>query len=131
MSGKYLLDTNAIINLLRDENATFKFKDKKGVYFVSIITEMELLSFKDLTKEEESKIKKLLPGSCIININKAIKKKAVALRKKKKIKLPDAVICATAMVKNLTLVSDDDRFFFLTEILPLPTVNIAQFPRWK
>lgn len=125
MSGKYLLDTNAIINLLKDENATFKFKDKKGVYFVSIITEMELLSFKDLTKEEESKIKKLLPGSCIININKAIKKKAVALRKKKKIKLPDAVICATAMVKNLTLVSDDDRLFKIKDLKIIPLSDLV------
>ncbi|HLP49027.1 MAG TPA: hypothetical protein VK186_27550 [Candidatus Deferrimicrobium sp.] len=37
MSGRYLLDTNAIINLLNDDNADFTFKEKKGVYFVSII----------------------------------------------------------------------------------------------
>jgi predicted nucleic acid-binding protein len=111
MSGKYLLDTNAIINLLKDENADFSFKDKEGIFFVSIITEIELLSFKDLTEEDETSIKKLLPGSCIINISKTIKNKTVELRKKKNIKLPDAVICATAMVNHLTLVTDDDRLF--------------------
>ncbi|NIM17859.1 MAG: PIN domain-containing protein [Candidatus Aminicenantes bacterium] len=124
MSGRYLLDTNAIINLLKDENASFKFKDKKGVYFVSIITEMELLSFKDITKQDKIKIKKFLPKSCIININKAIKDKTIELRKKKSIKLPDAVICATAMVKNLTLVSDDER---LSKIKGLNIVALSDF----
>ena len=31
MNGRYLLDTNAIINLLNDVNADFSFKEKKGV----------------------------------------------------------------------------------------------------
>ena len=39
MNGKYLLDTNAVINLLKDETLTLKFKDKKGIYLVSIITQ--------------------------------------------------------------------------------------------
>jgi hypothetical protein len=46
MSGRYLLDTNAIINLLKDEHNSFSFKDNMGVYFVSIISEIELLSLK-------------------------------------------------------------------------------------
>ncbi len=111
MSGKYLLDTNAIINLLREENADFNFKDKQGVFFVSIITEMELLSFRESTKEYEDAIKKIIPGSCVINITGAIKDKTIELRKKKNVKLPDAVICATAMVNHLTLVSDDGGLF--------------------
>lgn len=111
MSGKYLLDTNAIINLLKDENADFNLKEKEGIFFVSIITEMELLSFKNLTKEDEAAIKELLPESGIINIDKAIKDKTIQVRKKKSIKLPDAVICATALVNDLTLVTDDERLF--------------------
>ena len=46
MNGKYLLDTNAVINLLKDENANFDFGGQKGGYLASIITEIELLSFK-------------------------------------------------------------------------------------
>ena len=64
-----------------------------------------------MTEEDEASIKKLLPGSCIINITREIKDKAIELRKKKNIKLPDAVICAAALVNHLTLVSDDERLF--------------------
>ena len=124
MNGKYLLDTNAIINLLKDENADFNFKDKKGGFFVSIITEIELLSFKDLTAEDENSIKKLLPGSCIININKIIKDKTIELRKNKDIKLPDAIICATAIVNSLTLVTDDERLF---NIQGLSIIHLSEF----
>jgi hypothetical protein len=111
MSGRYLLDTNAIINLLKDENANFIVKDREEVFFVSIITEIELLCYKDLREEDEASIKELLNESCIININKKIKEKAIELKKKNTIKLPDAVICAAAFVSHLTLVTDDDRLF--------------------
>jgi predicted nucleic acid-binding protein len=111
MNGKYLLDTNAIINLLKDENANFIVKDREEVFFVSVITEIELLCYKDLTREDESSIKELISESCIININKKIKEKTIELKKKNTIKLPDAVICATALVSHLTLVTDDDRLF--------------------
>jgi predicted nucleic acid-binding protein len=124
MNGKYLLDTNAIINLLKDENADFNIKDKKGEFFVSIITEIELLSFKDLTAEDETSIKKLLPGSCIININKIIKDKTIELRKNRDIKLPDAIICASAIVNSLTLVTDDERLF---NIQGLSIIHLSEF----
>jgi len=48
MSGKYLLDTNAIINALN-----LKIKLPLSNYFISIITEMELLSFPKLTIKEK------------------------------------------------------------------------------
>ncbi len=111
MSGKYLLDTNAIINLLKDETANFIVRDREEVFFVSIITEIELLCYKDLTREDEASIKELLDESCIININKKIKEETIELKKKNTIKLPDAVICASALVNHLTLVTDDDRLF--------------------
>lgn len=124
MSGRYLLDTNAIINLLNDERADFSFREKKGVYFVSIITEIELLSFKNLTKEDETSIKKLLPEACIINIDTDIKNKTIELKKKKKIKLPDALICATAVVRRLTLVTDDKDLF---NIPTLKSAHLSEF----
>lgn len=45
---KYLLDTNTIIYAL---NKGFKFPKNK--YFVSVITEIELLSYSELTAKEE------------------------------------------------------------------------------
>jgi predicted nucleic acid-binding protein len=111
MSGRYLLDTNAIINLLKNEDVNFPVIDRAEVFFVSVITEIELLCYKDLAEEDETGIKELLNESCIINIDMKIKEEAIELKKKNTIKLPDAVICATAVVNNLTLVTDDERLF--------------------
>jgi predicted nucleic acid-binding protein len=124
MNGRYLLDTNAIINLLKDENSQFNFIGKKGVYFVSIITEIELLSFKNLTKEDETSIYKLLPEASVINIDIDIKNKTIELKKKKKLKLPDALICATALVRKLTLVTEDKD---LLNIPALKTAHLSEF----
>lgn len=111
MSGRYLLDTNAIINLLKNEDVNFIVIDRAEVFFVSIITEIELLCYKDLVEEDETAIKELLNESCIININNKIKEETIELKKKNTIKLPDAVICAAAVVNNLTLVTDDEKLF--------------------
>lgn len=124
MNGKYLLDTNAVINMLKDEDLSLKFKGKKGVYLVSIITEIELLSFKNLTQEEEKNIKKLLPQTCIIPVTNSIKEKTIVLKRKQNIKLPDALICATAMVKRLTLVTDDKH---LLKISGLEVIQLSEF----
>ena len=55
MSGNYLLDTNAIINALN-----LYIKLPLNTYSISIITEMELLSFPKLKESEKNEIKRLL-----------------------------------------------------------------------
>ena len=52
MSGNYLLDTNAIINALKAQ-----IQLAIGSYYISIITELELLSFPKLTLNEEIELK--------------------------------------------------------------------------
>lgn len=52
MSGnKFLLDTNAILYILNGDEALAKFLYEDRLY-ISIITEMELLSYKDITAKE-------------------------------------------------------------------------------
>jgi len=51
--SKYLLDTNTIIYAL---NQGFKLQNSK--YLVSIITEIELLSYSNLTKSDEKILKR-------------------------------------------------------------------------
>jgi hypothetical protein len=79
-----------------------------------------------LTFEEEKIIHKLLNSSSIINIDDSIKEKAIDLRKKYLIKLPDAIICATAMSKKMKLVSDDEKLF---KIKSLEVINLEKIIR--
>jgi hypothetical protein len=105
MSGdSCLLDTNIIIAGLNG-GLVFPARD----YAVSIITEMELLSYPGIADVEAQQIARLLSGFTIVNISPAIKAMAIDIRKRHRLKLPDAVICATAHVIGARLVTDDRR----------------------
>lgn len=114
MSGNnFLLDTNAVIFLLKNRNFIEKIKAIKEIFYISIITEIELLSYPEIKKQEESDIKKFLLKIGIINIDEAIKSKTIEIKRNSSIKLPDALICATAIINKLTLVTDDKQLLNL------------------
>ena len=98
MSGnKLLLDTNAVLLILGSEKVFSSLEGKE--LFVSLITELELFSYPDLKKEEEKSITFFLSKVAILDIDRDIKSKAIQYRKKYKLRLPDAIICATAASK--------------------------------
>ena len=66
-----------------------------------------MFSFPQLKQNEKIEIEKLLKYFSIYNITNEIKTKTIEIRKTYSIKLPDSIICATAMVNNLTLVTND------------------------
>ena len=53
MNGKFLFDTNAIIDLLNRNDLTLTEEQLDLIYSISIITELELLSSSNLDKPEE------------------------------------------------------------------------------
>ena len=64
---------------------------------VSIVTEIEILGVKEM-KETEIKIRETVIEYCqVIPISNSIKKKAIELKRKIKIAVPDALIAATAI----------------------------------
>lgn len=109
MNGEFLLDTNALISLIKKDTPLENLSIKTQFY-LSIISEMELLSYSKLSILEEQLISSVLNSSCVINITEEIKKMTIRLRKSFNLKLPDAIIAATAIVKGLTLVTDDKTF---------------------
>ena len=119
MNGRILLDTNAIIYALN-----YGLKLPNNEYFVSFITEIELLSFGKLSEDESHKIRTLLNHFHIIDIDKKIKEKTISIRKKYGIKLPDSIICATAQEFKTTLVTNDKQ---LKKIEGLNVITIESF----
>jgi predicted nucleic acid-binding protein len=104
----YLLDTNSIIYALND-----KFLFPNDRYFVSIITEIELLSYQKLTSNEEYILKEALSNFKSLNLTPEIKNKTIEIRKKYHLKLPDSIIVASAVVQNVTLVTSDKKLLNL------------------
>jgi predicted nucleic acid-binding protein len=77
---------------------------------LSFINELEILSGAYFFPEEMSQISVFLKDQIIINYRPELKEIIVKLRAKKKLKLPDAIVAATALYYNLPLVSSDKSF---------------------
>lgn len=99
-----LFDSNVIIYLSKRE-IPLTFLDPFDALFVSIITYMEILGYPFSNQKEEQFIKELLSVFETLFIDQRIADIAVEIRKKKRIKLPDAIIAATAISQGLQLVT--------------------------
>jgi predicted nucleic acid-binding protein len=107
MNGnKILLDTNVILYLLNVNTDIRDILNKKQFY-ISFITELELLGYKDLTAPDKEKIKEFIKECTIIDVNASIKNKVVEIRINHKIKLPDALVAATAYFLDIPLLTAD------------------------
>ena len=107
LSRRYLLDTNAVIYLV---NGRLAFPLPDGQYRVSIVTEIELLSFSDLSAAEEQKIRDLLLLLDRVHLTDAVRDEAIRLRRKNRLKLPDAIIAASALICDAVLLTNDQAF---------------------
>jgi predicted nucleic acid-binding protein len=107
------LDTNIVLYFLGGRLVN---PLPSGQYFISVITEIELLSYPSLSSDEETQIIGFLNKITIIGIDNNIKNLTIAFRKQYKLRLPDAIIAATAKSLNATLFTNDLRLVNLTEI---------------
>ena len=87
-----------------------------GLYHVSIITEMELLSYPNLSQTEEQQVQNFLAQLLIVGIDDLIKDMAIVLRKQHRLKLPDAIIAATAQSLDALLLTSDLKLSNITTL---------------
>jgi len=115
MGQKYLIDTCAIVkyldNLLPPEAISFMDSLVDDDSKVSFITQIELLVWNPPIPEDIRIREEFLKGSEIHYINAEIINEAIHIRKTTNIKLPDAVIAATAIQKDFILLSTNDNDF--------------------
>lgn len=102
----HVLDTNIVLSLLGDELAE---PLPVRPYFASTITEMELLSYPSLSQSEESAVRALLRDINVIEMDPDIKEHAIRLRRYHGLKLPDAIIAATALSLDGVLLTNDQK----------------------
>jgi predicted nucleic acid-binding protein len=105
--ARYLLDTNAIIYLV---NGRLASPLPEGKYSISIITEIELLSFSGLSDEEEQRIRDFLHLLDRVPLSDTVRDQAIRLRRRNRMKLPDAIIAASALTQQAILLTNDQSF---------------------
>lgn len=117
MSGNsFLLDTNIIIGYLKGEGYVVHFLEEhaSAELYASVITRMELLSFADITLEEEQIILDFLDYVTVVPLSEEVENIAVTLRRDTHAKIPDAIVAASAVSLGSTLVTCDKRLASLT-----------------
>ena len=72
---------------------------------ISAITEIELLCWKSENQNDLKILQSFINDALVIELEQPIKLKTADIRKKNKVKLPDAIIAATALVYELILIS--------------------------
>ncbi len=106
-SSQVILDSNIVIYISQQKLSIDEVFEDDKEYAISLVTYMEILSYNFLSKKEEQFVRKLLSLFRIIDITKVIAKEVIKLKKKRKIKLPDAIIVATTLVENAILYTND------------------------
>lgn len=115
MGTRYLLDTNTAIYFLEGALPATSLVFMKSVLDVecnlSIITKIELLGWQFPSVEKESDATDFVNASTVFGLTDDIANETIRIRKSLKIKLPDAVIAATALVHGFELISRNETDF--------------------
>ncbi|HAC24214.1 MAG TPA: VapC toxin family PIN domain ribonuclease [Cytophagales bacterium] len=104
-----VVDTNVLINLAEGKPGLDQYVNGNRLY-VSSITEIELLGWYKITKEQVAFFTLLLSDCKIVGLKSEVKKLAIGLKQKQKVRLPDAIIAATSLYLDLPLVTYDSGF---------------------
>lgn len=77
---------------------------------ISVITQIEALSWVSSDKNKEAIVKAFVDDANILQLSPDVVAQCVKIRRSRKIKTPDAIIAATAIAHDLTLVTNDNDF---------------------
>lgn len=107
----YLLDTNFVIDLHKREPAILAKLVDNAIQFsdcyISVITRLEVLGYTELSEQDKIYFEQLLAKFTLIELTPVIQQQTIEIRQTHKIKLPDSIILATAVLHQLNLLSSD------------------------
>jgi predicted nucleic acid-binding protein len=115
MSGSsYLLDTNILVYALKGLESVKAYLEEDC--YLSVITEIEILGVPGLSKKDLAIRQSAIDFCTIIPLTNSIKNEAIKLKQEFKVKVPDAIIAATALSAGYTLITADKGFRRFTSL---------------
>jgi len=123
MGKGYLIDTNAVVDYLENKlpDTASALIDALSIQ-ISVISRIELLAWSKITKNQLEVLNGFINASQVFGLDEAVILKTIELRKNHRVKLPDAIIAATAIVNDLDLltrnINDFEKISGLNSINP-------------
>lgn len=115
MDKQYLIDTNILIYYMNDEIPVASLEKLENIFqqsfHISTISKIETLGWKSISVSEVTKISAFLNYAEVLFIDENIEQKSIEIKQKKKVKTPDAIIAATAMVNDYIIVTRNESDF--------------------
>jgi len=112
---KYLIDTNILIYYF---NGSLSVTAKEGItsilkdeFNISIISKMEFLGFSRFDSREKREAARFISFANVLPLSELIVEQTIQLKQSVKIRLPDAIIGATALCNHLKLVTHNVKDF--------------------
>ena len=115
MSGnrRFVLDTNAVVALLAGNRDLADKLETAEYVGISVITYLEFLAFEGLSKSDRDcflKFVELVEVVPLAHDDSGLIAKALELRSRFRMKLPDVIISATALFRESCLITNDSHF---------------------
>ena len=106
MGQRYLVDSNVIIDFcngkISDSGRNFLIAIAPEI---SIVTNIELFATQNISKEEHELLEKFVSITVVHPVTVDLIAATIDIRRNYRLKLPDAIIAATALVFNCVLLS--------------------------
>ncbi|MCP5105566.1 MAG: type II toxin-antitoxin system VapC family toxin [bacterium] len=118
---KILLDTNAVVYFLEGREE-FETLGNYSTFYYSFITEIELLSFGD--EERRKTISGFLKNGKRVGMDNKIIAGTIEVRKTKRLKVPDAIIVASAKKIKADLFTSDEEI--IRKVDDLAIINLLK-----
>jgi len=110
----YLIDNNVISSyfsgLFSEKAINFIADVIDRIPNISVITEIEALSWVSPDRNKEAVVKAFIEDANILQLSPDVIAQCIIIRRSRKIKTPDAIIAATAIIHNHTLITSDNDF---------------------
>ncbi len=120
MEQGFLMDSNVVIDYFGNKlpvKATSFIDNLPAV--ISVITRIEILGWYNATPEQLHKLKNFVEQSVVYSLTEVVIQQTISLRQKHHIKLPDAIVAATALTETKTLLTRN-----LNDFKNIPGLNL-------
>ena len=119
-----MLDTNAVVALLRGDARIVSWLKAAEWIGISVISQIEFLAFAGLTAPDRTLFTEFLHRSHVVGLTgnaTELINQIVHIRQTHRLKLPDAIVAASALAMNATLLTADQH------LKNVPQLKIVSF----